>query len=85
MTATYSLNDDNVLQLVIEATTDKTTPVNLAQHSYFNLNGQARDNVLNHVVYIKGCVPLFSLLQMPWDESSSTVSVNGYFDKSGCD
>lgn len=44
----------------MEATTDKTTPVNLAQHSYFNLNGQARDTVLNHVVYINGCAPVFS-------------------------
>ncbi|KAK9918686.1 hypothetical protein WJX75_005996 [Coccomyxa subellipsoidea] len=54
VTATYTLSDDNTLQLVMEATTDKTTPVNLAQHSYFNLNGQARDTVLNHVVYING-------------------------------
>ncbi|EIE18881.1 aldose 1-epimerase [Coccomyxa subellipsoidea C-169] len=66
VTATYSLNDDNVLQLVIEATTDKTTPVNLAQHSYFNLNGQARDNVLNHVVYINGLyVTPTDLTQIP--------------------
>lgn len=55
VTATYTLSDDNTLQLVIEATTDKTTPVNLAQHSYFNLNGNCRDTILNHVLYINGC------------------------------
>lgn len=58
VTATYSLSDDNTLQLIIEATTDKTTPVNLAQHSYFNLNGNCRDTILNHVLYINGCALL---------------------------
>lgn len=61
-TVTYTLSDDNQLQCVIEATTDKTTPVNLAQHSYFNLNGQARDTILNHVLYINGCALLPSSL-----------------------
>ena len=55
VTATYTLTDANELQTVIEATTDADTPVNLAQHSYFNLNGQARGNILDHTLMIKGC------------------------------
>ena len=65
--ATYTLTKDDQLQLVMEATADKTTPINLAQHSYFNLNGEASGlNVLNHDLYINGCVvqsqPLFCIL-----------------------
>ena len=55
VTATYVLTEDNQLQLDIEATASKATPVNLAQHSYFNLNGEASPlNVLNHELHING-------------------------------
>jgi aldose 1-epimerase len=37
----------------LQASTDETTPVNLAQHSYFNLAGQGSDNtVLDHLVHL---------------------------------
>ena len=53
--AAYTLTEDCQLQLVIQATTDATTPVNLAQHSYFNLNGEASgQNILNHDIFIDG-------------------------------
>lgn len=50
VTATYTLTEDNGLRLDYKATTDKATPVNLTQHSYFNLRG--RGDVNSHVVYI---------------------------------
>lgn len=47
---TYELTDDNALRIDYSAFTDKTTIVNLTQHSYFNLAGTG--DILNHQVVI---------------------------------
>ncbi|MDX5481516.1 MAG: galactose mutarotase [Hymenobacteraceae bacterium] len=49
---TYTLTDDNGLRIDYEATTDKATPVNLTNHSYFNLSAGQEQDILNHVVTI---------------------------------
>ena len=48
--ATYTVTEDNALQIKFKATTDKDTVVNLTHHSYFNLAGGG--DVLGHVVTI---------------------------------
>lgn len=48
----YTLTADNSLQIAYKATTDKATPVNLTNHSYFNLSGGKDSTVLNHEVMI---------------------------------
>lgn len=50
VTVTYSLTDDNELRIDYRAITDKATPVNLTNHSYFNLAGSG--DVLGHQVWI---------------------------------
>lgn len=49
---TYALLDDNTLEIGYKATTDKTTPLNLTNHSYFNLKGSGNGDVLKHEVQI---------------------------------
>lgn len=50
--ATYSLNDENQLQLSFHATTDVPTVVNLTNHTYWNLAGEASGPVYNQVLWI---------------------------------
>ncbi|MBR1780147.1 MAG: galactose mutarotase, partial [Oscillospiraceae bacterium] len=43
----YTLSEDNALTLSYRATTDAPTVVNLTNHTYFNLNGQDRSDILS--------------------------------------
>jgi aldose 1-epimerase len=47
----YILGHDNTLSFEYSAVTDKTTIINLTQHSYFNLNG-GKENILDHELTI---------------------------------
>lgn len=49
---TYTLHNDNSLDVLYEATTDKKTVVNLTQHSYFNLSSDFSKPILDHEITI---------------------------------
>lgn len=49
---TYTLNNEDELSVIYEATTDKPTIVNLTQHSYFNLTADFNQDILDHEIVI---------------------------------
>jgi aldose 1-epimerase len=51
-TVTFTLGAQNSLQIHYHATTDKPTVINMTNHSYFNLAGQASGSVLNQRLLI---------------------------------
>ena len=48
----YTLSDDNGLSIEYTAATDKKTPVNLTNHTYFNLGGYNSGSIHSHVITI---------------------------------
>ncbi|MDR1336099.1 MAG: galactose mutarotase [Tannerella sp.] len=52
VTVIYKLTDQNAVDILYEATTDRPTVVNLTNHSYFNLSGKPGTQILDHYVHI---------------------------------
>lgn len=52
VTVKYILDGNNRLSIIYTATTDKSTPVNLTNHSYFNLTGFEEPTILNHYLQV---------------------------------
>ena len=51
-TCTYALREPATLRIALEATCDRTTPVNLTTHAYYNLDGGP--TILDHALMIAG-------------------------------
>lgn len=51
-TVTYTLTDNNAIDIKYEATTDKKTIINMTNHSYFNLSGDASQPITDDILYI---------------------------------
>ena len=52
VTVNYRLTAENELVVSISATTDKATPFNPTQHTYFNLKGEGEGDILGHELEI---------------------------------
>ena len=83
VTVTYTLTEDGVFTIAYDAVCDKDTILNLANHTYFNLNGGG--SVLDHELMINaerfcesdaGCLPTGKLLDVegtPFDFRESKI------------
>jgi aldose 1-epimerase len=54
ITVIYSLTSGNALKIQYYATTDQPTPINLTNHSYFNLKDAGKSDVLGHEMKVYG-------------------------------
>ncbi len=52
VTVQYTFTDNDELKIEYNAVTDKATPINLTNHSYFNLTGDVSNTILNHTLQI---------------------------------
>ena len=66
---TYTLTDENAIDIVYEASTDKLTHVNLTNHSYFNLSGDPNRTIEDHIL----CMACDNFT--PTDESLITTGI----------
>lgn len=49
---TYTLTEENAIDIRYDATTDKKTVINMTNHAYFNLNGDPSKNSMNQILYL---------------------------------
>ena len=84
VSVTFTLTNDNRLQISYRATTDKPTVINLTNHTYFNLAGAGNGSILDHVVTLHanaftpidaGLIPTGEIKDVagtPWDFRTAT-------------
>lgn len=75
----YTLSSDNSLTVEYTATSTKATPINLTNHSYFNLAGHNTGDVLGHTLTIEGA------RYVPVDETSIPLGPLAPVDKTPFD
>ena len=54
VSVTYSFSQNHELTISYEMTTDQLTVKNITNHAYFNLSGNVKQSILNHIIQING-------------------------------
>lgn len=52
VSVTYLVTDQNGLKIIYDGVSDKDTYVSMTNHSYFNLNGENSDSILEHELMV---------------------------------
>lgn len=52
VSVTYTVTEDNALKITYDGVSDKDTYVSMTNHSYFNLNGETSDSILEHELWV---------------------------------
>ena len=57
---TYTLNNENAIEILYNATTDKPTVINMTNHSYFNLSGDPNNSITEDslIIYADKMTPI---------------------------
>ncbi len=53
VSVTYTLTDANAIRIEYAATTDKATPINLTNHTYWNLQDAGASDIGNHILKLE--------------------------------
>lgn len=72
---TYTLTDDNAIDIQYMATTDKKTVINMTNHAYWNLNGEPTRDAEDHHLYINA--DNFTPVDTTYMTDGTIVSVKG--------
>jgi aldose 1-epimerase len=75
VSVTYTVTADNELRIDYSATTDKPTPVNITNHSYFNLAGPGAGSILGHEMMLEA--DLYTPVDDTLIPTGETTSVQG--------
>ena len=71
----FKLTKDNAIDIAFEATTDKKTVINMCNHSYFNLSGDATKTITDHILYVNA--DNFTPIDSTFMTTGEIVSVKG--------
>ena len=52
LSVTYTVTDENGLKITYDGVSDKDTYVSMTNHTYFNLNGETSDSILEHEMMV---------------------------------
>ena len=72
---TYTLTDDNAIDIQYTATTDRKTVINMTNHAYWNLNGEPTRDAEDHHLYINA--NNFTPVDTTYMTDGTIVSVKG--------